>query len=617
MRRPIKKKTKKIIKKFLTADIFEEFNTYVNSDLRVKLQSELSEVAVEIAKSCPPLNLYAQTEARCQILKSIIDLYENNLYKKDLKAISAMFDYIDNDKNMSFFRYMECYFLNYESSNSPIYFEHIRKVFYEINDNVIITINLLFENKNFNVFLIDLLYKKMLFVLESEEYVILDEICKNFDLDIDQIFEKIENDMIKSDNANIHDSLKNIQESSGNYKYRASYADSDYRKNFIKHFKFFNLTLLKLIYRKTIELKYSYTSLFITKAENLKNLIDNNYESFKYQIKLEMISLLKNSEKIHTPFFEKLNDEFKPKEIINVSTIRTIKNVLIAESFIQWNRNRFFNNYLQEELNNGHYGLEDLNETIEKITNKRCDDKFRLKKFIDHIKESKQIQSFDKNTNNETMSSLCDVPVNIILSIYIDNVISIYERYQQFLEDFKDSKVHLVYDYFNFKNLLFKELDKPIEKNSKNYHTISFLLKRICFSNDYYEISDTKYVNKFGYFRGFFMDVLDESKDYEYFKNKLKSYFLNKVDELYKENNYSKEVELMLKESLDYLLENYRSIFFDCLILLKENNFLSKISSKIVQLYCLDLLNFEKVTEMKKELEIIINENYVKIPEKN
>ncbi|KAM0676371.1 hypothetical protein GVAV_000336 [Gurleya vavrai] len=121
------------------------------------------------------------------------------------------------------------------------------------------------------------------------------------------------------------------------------------------------------------------------------------------------------------------------------------------------------------------------------------------------------------------------------------------------------------------------------------------------------------YENKFDNFKLDFLSIFDDSENDEIVKNKFKIR-LEDADKHYFANNFSNEIENMINLNLDDLLQKYKNIFSDIQKFLDNSAFRNNFGEYIKSLYYLDLLNFENITNLKKDLENLIIDFYKYVP---
>ncbi|KAM0675055.1 hypothetical protein GVAV_001394 [Gurleya vavrai] len=245
MPRSIKISTKETIKKFLNSKIYEEFKTYVNSELKFELQSELSIALIRIGNSISSKNSYAKVENYRQILDDIVEYEKKKIYKKDLKTILTMSNYIEYDKKMAFYRYYEGFFYNFERSTYPIYFKYITKRLHHTEKYASSMIELILLSKEFRISIKNLLKDCKNNILKNNQLGTFDEFNNCFDQGLDKVFEDIKNYVIKSEqNQKIYGFPKFLFRI-GDPDYEISYSNPIYRNVFIRHFKISMLNPLK------------------------------------------------------------------------------------------------------------------------------------------------------------------------------------------------------------------------------------------------------------------------------------------------------------------------------------------------------------------------------------
>ncbi|KAM0674450.1 hypothetical protein GVAV_002063 [Gurleya vavrai] len=617
---------------FLNPNIYDDFKDFTEKNIYDGFKNEISKKAIEIAKfvqmdkNCGK-NLYDITLSKYEILKKIKEHNESKIVKKHTNTKLEMSAFIKKDNKMAFYKYFNDYLISFENSQSEVHFFMIEDTFYDTYHNTSKIIDILEKEDNsiecFKKLLKEQLVNQLCCIKSNisnyiEDQIIelkmkaLNELKKNFFGGIDNCYEADFELNTCFENQYYFYGLSEQGLSSYNINYRISFSDINFRKNLAFHMKNSIFKYLKELWNDKVFL----TKALRQKPEDLDELLQKNICELFQKALLEMKKNINDFYYEFLPLIRKLKNSFKHYEELNKNTIKTIRNILLAESLIINDGGKFYYEYTKEVI--GANSLFSMNFETFTENNKivlpldilRLDN---YKVLIDNSKSS-STNFTDLVFNNSTMSNAIDKPFEIFKSYFEAIIIKRHDVFKKFFNIPKIEKLPLAYNICCHKFLLFKDISKPIDQNSKNYHLLIYTIEN--FNSDYrddYRKYHYKIENDFYKFQKEFEKFFNESKSDEIKSDDFQK-ILNDANDKYFENNCINEVTTMLNFYIDDLLQRYNKIFEDINQLIANKEFCVRLKKRTFPLYYLGLLDFKKATNLIKELEKIILENVNNIP---
>ncbi|KAM0675118.1 hypothetical protein GVAV_001460 [Gurleya vavrai] len=629
---------------FFSNESFENFYQYATNFLKNICTDELKQKCDELAlKYTKPLQ---NEKTDKNIVKKIINdnyiklkFYDQILKNVDSKTSSKntelgvqICEFIDNHDRMIFYNYFIGIFETYYDENTPMTYKKFIEIFENANQKIISKIetlkNHLYLQKKLQILVNSTLLKYLKFLKfdhinlskrsDDEILWIKNNTFRKFYNEISEKLDPIFKICVQSldDCKNINDDF--IFEMDGkdndiekNNKYEISFNNSLFTKKILLHFKKILFVSLKTYFSLSLKLV---PHINITSKE-LTYEINVQFEKCYRYIFFSM-SNIKN-EKIHyVSLIEKLEGLFENSSIIKKHTFKSIIDIFLVDSLVEFDTKLIYMDHIESVLEANAINISKLRIFVEIEQHFKTNSAFKLnfyKNIINNDNESIDKKSSSFCFNNKSLAEKIEESIMIYVSYNNLKITLMSNHLKKILKDFKIDDLLHAYNVFQYKNLLYNQLQNSNNDKFTMYQLLKLIIKKLDKKQIYLQ---NKFSINIAYFEKCLLELFYEFDDYEITKIKLRK-ILKEIDIDYFKNEFLIESDRIVEHLIIDLINISEPLFENLNSSKDYYKFFHYINIHMENIYYLCLLSHKNMTEMRKCLLNFIENETKQIEEKH